>query len=790
MLKQVCKSVASYPEKFRILVGVLNEIFHKSMTRHQTKLFLFTVAVVFLSFFVSCVKAVTEIPVSAIAIAQDTAEMTEGETLQLAATITPSDATNKNITWTSSNVAVASVSKDGIVTALKEGTSTIYAMAETKKAQCTVTVKPLFIPVTSVTLDRTRMDLPIGSTETLTSTVKPDNATDRSVTWSSSDETVATVSDGKVTAVKLGTATITAKSGDITAKCTVTVNPIAVTSITLDVTELLLKIGESYTLKATVKPDDATIKTVNWSSSDDAVVVVSEGKVTAKGAGTAVISAKSGSVSAECTVTIKPIEVTSVTLDKEKIVLDIGTSETLTATVKPDDATDKTVYWSSSDESVAVVSEGKVTAKGVGTAYITARAGNKTAVCAVTVNPIHVKSVSLNYSSIDMVVGDEKVLAATVLPENATDKSVSWNSDNSSVAEVSEGRVSARGNGTATITVETTDGKLQAKCQVKVKANVQELSLSLNSFMGGTGKTYSIWAITKPEDAACDISWSSSNSSIASVSGSGKKATISVASGYYTYYTTITAKDRITGKSASIKVANTVSDFEWKENTGKTYSGYPLVTIAIGEKHQLNYSCSPYPLDNIFEDFSNFVFYEPTYVVDNPTNISIDANGVVTGLKTGTTGIKATGAVMKRSGGVDRVYIKVVDGYEESEPNNDFPYATTIKTGFPMKFYISTTTDVDVFKFTNPVSGSEQFNISISYDGDYSSVDKKLKWELYNGECSLMGAGTLTFSPSGGTTEFKKWLNTGTGYLKFYFPTNYYSYPETLPTGTLSVKIN
>ena len=243
------------------------------------------------------------------------------------------------------------------------------------------------IAVTSVVLDKTSLKLDVGDSETLVATVKPDNATDKTVTWTSSDEAIATVDEtGKVAAVKEGTATITAKAGEKTAECKVTVY-VAVTSVELDKPSASLKVGETVTLAATVKPDDATDKTVSWSTSDASVATVSNGVVTAKKVGTATITAKAGDKSATCAVTVEAttVAVTSVTLDKPSTSLKVGETVTLTATVKPDDATDKTVSWSTSDASVATVEGGVVTAKKVGTATITAKAGDKSATCAITV---------------------------------------------------------------------------------------------------------------------------------------------------------------------------------------------------------------------------------------------------------------------------------------------------------------------------------------------------------------------------------------------------------------------
>ena len=258
---------------------------------------------------------------------------------------------------------------------------------------------PTTVAVSSVSLSKTSVTLTEGDKETLTATVLPDNATDKTVEWSTSNSSVATVSSGTVTAIKAGTTTITVKTkdGGKTATCAVTVNAkvIPVSDVTLNKTELTLTEGESETLTATVKPDNATDKTLSWSSSDATVASVDDnGKVTALKAGTATITVKTkdGGKTAACAVSVKTkvIAVTGVTLNKTELTLTEGNSETLSATVKPDNATDKTVSWTSSDATVASVDDnGKVTALKAGTATITVKTkdGEKTATCKVTVVP-------------------------------------------------------------------------------------------------------------------------------------------------------------------------------------------------------------------------------------------------------------------------------------------------------------------------------------------------------------------------------------------------------------------
>ncbi|MDR2907147.1 MAG: Ig-like domain-containing protein [Bacteroidales bacterium] len=167
------------------------------------------------------------------------------------------------------------------------------------------------VAVTSVTLNKTTDTLAIDDVVTLTATVLPENATNKAVTWSISDSTVAKVANGTVTALKAGQTTITTttKDGNKTAVCTITVKAaiVAVTSVTLDQTTDTLAIDDVVTLTATVLPEDATNKAITWSSSDSTVAKVANGTVTALKAGQATITVttEDGNKTAVCTITVK-----------------------------------------------------------------------------------------------------------------------------------------------------------------------------------------------------------------------------------------------------------------------------------------------------------------------------------------------------------------------------------------------------------------------------------------------------------------------------------------------------
>ena len=337
------------------------------------------------------------------------------------------------------------------------------------------------VSVAGVSLDKTEIVLVEGSNQTLTATVEPTNATNKGVTWSSSNNEIATVNNGVVTAVKEGTATITVTTaeGGKTATCKVTVNApqtVPVTGVTLTKTELTLAEGGSEKLTATVEPANATNQTVTWSSNNEQVATVADGTVTAVKAGTATImvTTADGSKTAACEVTVnaptKPV--TNVTLEPTTLTLEAGSTGKLTATVEPSDATNQTVTWSSNNEQVATVADGTVTAVKEGTAAITVKTadGNYQATCAVTVKPQNVLVTHISVTgTASLYVGDTAKLTAKVEPTNATNPAVTWSSNNESVATVgTDGTVTAVSAGTATITVTTEDGQKTAACTVTV----------------------------------------------------------------------------------------------------------------------------------------------------------------------------------------------------------------------------------------------------------------------------------------------------------------------------------
>jgi len=482
----------------------------------------------------TCIRALvnTKIIVTGVTVDPTKLSLGVGDTETLTATITPANATNKNITWKSSNTKVAIVDANGLVTAKSVGTATITATTVdgSKIASCAVSVT---IPVTSISIKPATLTLAMGVSSTLKPTIEPTNATDKSVIWKSSNTNIATVDTaGKVTGIAAGDAniTITTNSGNLTVTCKVTVVPaiVLVTSVSVSPTSLSLNIGSISTLTASVLPANATNKNILWSSSNTKIATVdSNGKVTAIAKGSATITAASsdGKKKAICKLTVT-VPVDSVIVLPTIVNLAVGKTNTLKVTVLPTTADNKNVTWASSNTNVATVdTKGKITAKAFGTSTITVTTvdGNKKASCNVYTF-IPVTSINISSKTLSVNIGASNTLSATVLPANATSKEVTWKSSNSKIATVNEsGKVTGIAKGSATITVTSVEGSKTATCKVTVTIPVASVSVSPSTLSLSVGKTSILKATVLPSTAGNkSVTWKSSNTNIATVDSKGK----------------------------------------------------------------------------------------------------------------------------------------------------------------------------------------------------------------------------------------------------------------------------
>ena len=341
--------------------------------------------------------APTTVSVTGVSLNKTSLSLVEGGSESLTATISPDNATNKAVSWKSSDTGVATVDGSGKVTAVKAGSATITVTTTDggKTATCSVTVTSKTVSVTGVKLDNGKLELKAGETAQLTATVEPSDASDKSLEWTSSDAKVATVdASGKVTAVGVGSATITVKTkdGGKTATCAVTVAPVAVEGVTVEPAKSEVVEGNTVQLKATVSPADAN-QEVEWTSSDSEIATVDKnGLVTTIKPGTVYIVVRSKAYTdkqASCEVIVKQDDkLKSIAFDASEVQLETGQSRTLKVVFTPDYAANKNVSWSSSDPSIASVKDGNVTGVKEGKATITATSedGGHKAECVVTVS--------------------------------------------------------------------------------------------------------------------------------------------------------------------------------------------------------------------------------------------------------------------------------------------------------------------------------------------------------------------------------------------------------------------
>ena len=342
----------------------------------------------------------------------------------------------------------------------------------------------------SISLNIDTVSLNLGSTMVLEAVILPEDVTNKFTSWISTDEKVAKVSNGEIHAHGVGECDIIAACKDKLAMCHVEVNDILPEYVVLDHDNVSLLLGEQVTLTATVYPDNVTDKTIVWSSTNSLVATVVNGKVTAKAVGNCFIIADCQGKRDTCSVNVYVVAPEKVVMSQHSASMHPGEQITLTATVYPNNTTDKTIVWSSTKTSVATVANGKVTAKAVGNCLIIADCQGKRDTCSVSVTAIAPENLVLNQSAVIMSTGEQITLRATVYPESATNTTVTWRSTATSVATVNNGVVKAIGVGECDIIA--TCQNLQATCHVTVKSDdestftVNGVSFNMVTVEGGT----------------------------------------------------------------------------------------------------------------------------------------------------------------------------------------------------------------------------------------------------------------------------------------------------------------
>lgn len=490
------------------------------------------------------------------------------------------------------------------------------------------------ILVTSVELDKSSATLLLsgetGETCYLAASISPDNATNKTVEWSSSNTSVATVVNGKVTAVGKGTATITAMAVDgsgKTATCAITVIK-RVTGVTVSPITMTLYANGTATSKLTesIMPADANNKAVTWSTSNNSIVSVDQnGNITAKAVGTATITAKANDGSGKqgcCQVTVLAY-VDTVTISGSSSV-NVGESIKLTPAISPENAANRALTWTSSDASVATV-DGSGNVKGIKaghTVTITATAtdrGTKAGTFSVNVvQPVTGIDIS---GPTSVLKGHTLTLSSVVKPASATNKAISWSSADNSIATVNNGVVTGVAAGNTTIWASATDGSgVKTPFSIRVLQPVTAITISGDAVIPVDGSAC-LNAVVAPSNADNpSLNWTVTPSTVASVTSQGI----------------------VTGlRPGSATVTATTTDGSGVSTDYSIQVVQQVVAVKI-EGNNLVHTGSTAQLTALVTSDESLFDTSVTWSSSDPSIASVNSSGVVTGIGNGTAVITAT----------------------------------------------------------------------------------------------------------------------------------------------------
>lgn len=619
--------------------------------------------------------------------------------IQLRATVLPADANNKKIIWTSTNPKVATVNAEtGMVTLVGHGTVSIIATSDDDPkvtAICNITIG---VPVSGLTLDETKRTMAVGEASRIGHVITPTNATNKAITWSSTDTSIVTVDGtGLVTARKEGIAIIMAKTvdGNIIRTCTVTVMEKG-TGVKLDVKDVEISVGQIYQIPFSIIPATAKDIKITWESSDTKVVTVDgDGKLTGVSSGKAVVMAKP-SVGTAMMLNVTVVQhANDMKLNFEQKTITIGEKFKLRATLIPSDSTLKNVNWTSSRPDIArVTAAGNVTGIKGGTAIITGKTedGKLTAFCVVNVVE-KVTTIKLNTTNYRLGLNKTYTLKATVKSNAATNPKVTWESSNPSIVTVdSKGKITGRKLGTATITAKANDGSnVEATATIRVVRLVTSISLNKSTVTTVVGRTFALKATVKPSNATYKTAkWTSSDESIAIVDSKGNVTAL---------------------KEGNVRITATAND-----SSNKSASAYVIVqprvpassvtiinqnlTMVVGETTTLQKAINPIASND-----------RVTWETDNKTVATVN---------------KSTGKITAKNPGIASVTVMTESGRT----------ATTKVTVVGLN-----TTKLNLEQYSSYTLSVIGINSGVSWDISDSRIA-----EVRNGRIETRGVGTTTIT--------------------------------------------
>lgn len=535
--------------------------------------------------------SIDELRIGDISLSTENATMKVGDTGMIITTVSPADASNKSLLFSSSNDSILKVYTDGRVQALQEGNAIITVISEDNpNIQKTIIINVAGIPLEGLKILLPNSEFEPNKIYGCDLTYLPTNTSERSVVWASSNPDVLTVDElGKITTLSEGSAVVTVTSTlypNISDSVEITVAyppepekiPVQEVSITalkvgstsLPLTNPTMKIGAQGKLSSRVLPSDASNKSLIYTSSTPAVIqVYADGTVKALSKGEAtitVISEENPSIQATITITVIEIPVTKLTISNQKSALYVGDSHALDVIYTPTDTTQKGAIWSSSDKSVLTVSKTGVV-KGVkeGTAIVTVTSSENSTITdsytvTVSIKPsdpeVLVTGISMKNKTEIGYVKSTHTLSATISPSNATNKGVIWSTSDSSVATVSQkGVVTFLKAGQVTITVKSAAAEYSDSVTITVKEVLSTTITLTNEGLTFEGEnTYSItrfdsaslFATLDANATILKVDFTSSDPSIATIGQDGVIEALQRGS------TTITVSTSYEGQTTSV----------------------------------------------------------------------------------------------------------------------------------------------------------------------------------------------------------------------------------------------
>ena len=539
--------------------------------------------------------------------------------------------TSASVTWSSADITIADVSGTGTtatVTARAGGRTVIRATSGTVTQELPVhvnVVRGLTLPGAS--------QVRSGSSVILTPTIDADSGAATALRWESANPTIASVANGVVTGIQPGSTVIRVSAvGDprITATTQLTVTAPRSVVISNPPSELFL--GDEAQLNATVDVNAGESRAVEWSTSNPTVATITQGgKLIAVGLGTVTVRVRSAAFTSLSDSAVVAVRIPRfVTVSPGTATLSPGQTRQMSATVQAEESLSKTVIWRSANPSVAMISSGGlVTGVAQGTTTITAVLAADTTrrgTASVTIVAL-VRAVTVQPSSATVSMGETRQLTASVTADPGADTTVQWRSANPAVVSVSNtGLVTGVSAGTVVVTaVSTADTTKQSTSQITVRS-VPVVTVSPTSLTLSPAEVATLTASVQADaGVSTAVTWRTSNSAVATVSGSGQVTALANGSAIIT---AVSVADTTRRASASITVTTvpTVRSVSVTPSTsqlqiGQTVQLVPTVVVSGGAGTGV------------------------TYRSDNPTIASVNAAGLVTGLANGTTSITVTSSV-------------------------------------------------------------------------------------------------------------------------------------------------